>query len=264
MKSYDEMAETVLHRVHAYEKAKMNRMNMIRNVGAALCCVVLTCLIGFGATLPSQVSPNGSDPINHTGLPGVQVLVPDNGTTAAQNVDATEKQGTEATEAVILLDQVYVNVLAEEPVADTFAIARMRDDFLPMGDEELYSYYGIYIHPTVPADLARKNSNASGIYRRFGGTGEVYWDQNSYDYANEDDTRFVAVAVNSDTLPYSFYAILDENAETSDISGLQVLVGQWEGCYYAEFIIQNVGFRVVSRGLTLEELVNVIASLAQK
>lgn len=262
MKHYDEMADSVLNRVHAYEKEKRNRMRFAGNLGAALCCMALVCLVSFGSLQPARESPNVTDPMDHTGLSGVQILVPDNGPTVSQDADATEVRGT--TEAVILLDQVHVNVLAEEPIADTFAIARMRDDFLPMGDEELDSYYGIYIHPTVPADLARKNSNESGIYRRGGGTGDVYWDQNSYDYTNEDDTRFVVVTANSDTLPYSFFAVLDENAETSDISGLQVQVGQWEGCYYAEFLIQNVGFRVVSRGLTLEEFVNVIASLAQK
>ena len=100
------------------------------------------------------------------------------------------------------------------------------------------------------------------MYKRDGGTGEVYWDSIVLNYDNDDFTRSVNIEIDKDHLPVTCYAFFDSLLEKSLINDTEVAIGLSEGGYYhAEFFYQDVGFRMIANGITEDELVSIISSL---
>ena len=141
-------------------------------------------------------------------------------------------------------------------------IALMWDDFIEMTRQELVDYYGVDYFPEVPADLTMIENDNAGIFRRYGGTGEVYWDQNTLEYANVDFTRMVGLSVNKGNRVFQQFLFFEGTEERSIIDNKEILIGLTEeGYYYAEFMLGDVGFLVSAYGLTEDEFVAVIASV---
>ena len=131
-----------------------------------------------------------------------------------------------------------------------------------MDKEELNEYYGVNVFPSVPDDIKEWEDQQYGIFRRDGGTGEVYWDGIVIPYSNEDFSRTVHVEVDKDSLPLIDYAFYEATEEKSVIHNIEVAIGQTaDGYYYAQFMYHNVGFRITADGLTQDEFVLVISSL---
>lgn len=150
--------------------------------------------------------------------------------------------------------------------SDRMYIALMCDDFVPMSDEELNDYFGIDIFPEVPEDLGEewciREGTQKGIYRRDGGTGEVYHDQQVLNWSNEDFSRTVNIELKKGGMPFQCFGVLTVEEEMSVIGGVEVFIGQNDdGIWLVEFMYKDVGFRMVTEGLTQEELVEVIESL---
>jgi hypothetical protein len=143
-------------------------------------------------------------------------------------------------------------------------IALMRDDFIPMTEAELTDYYGTEFVPEVPEDLSGLRRKAHlGIYRRDGGTGEVYHDEQRLTWTiDEVGSRGISVTVRKNQLPYQFFALVTEDFEASIIRDVEVGIGRTKsGTWLAEFMFNGVGFRICAEGVTQEELVAVVVSL---
>lgn len=244
MKSYDETIRTVFDRIDAYETGLEKRRKILGKAAVSLGCICLIALLGF------LLIPSNEDP-----LPPGSLQVPTFGP-PPEKVD---------------LDILYwENTVVVNPIegisSDRYYIALMVDDFIPMTDTELNAYFGINIFPQVPQDLGAEWSDKEniphGIYKRNGGTGEVYHDWQVLNWSNEDFTRTVNIELRKGGLPLICYTIFDTDYEKSMIKNVPVSIGQTEaGLYLVEFIYKDVGFRMIIEGLSQDEIVAIIESL---
>lgn len=244
MKSCEEITKSLLERRDGYLAAQKKKRQVFGMV-ASLCCLCLLVLMCFAMGGPQSGQPE------QTG-----------GTVLQQGgsvpVDATYDEKPEDPAAN---NTIVVNNIAENP--QLMYIALMWDDFVAMTQEELTAYYGVDYVPEVPADLQTRETH-SGIYKRGGGTGEVYCDRNRLEYSNEDQSRAVSLTVAKGRIPVLFGMPTDAEPEKSVIQNREVTIFQpEEGIYFAEFLLGDAGFVVFACGLTQEELVGVLASLIQ-
>jgi hypothetical protein len=141
-------------------------------------------------------------------------------------------------------------------------IALHGNDFVEMTRQEMVGYYGVDYFPEVPADIPPMENHVTGIFRRNGGSGEVYWDQNQLDYANADFTRTVTLSVNKGNRVFQQFLFFEGTEEKSVINNMEILIGLTEeGYYYSEFMLGDVGFLVSAYGVTEAEFVAIIASV---
>lgn len=133
------------------------------------------------------------------------------------------------------------------------------EDFEKIDQEELIAYYGVNIFPNVPNDL-KLSENQYGVYKE---NKNIYYDGNIINYANEDFTKSVNIEVSKDQfIPSDISKVFGDNYQDSLIDGVEICLGQTDDqYYYAEFIRQNVGFRIIADGLSQEEFISVIQSL---
>lgn len=131
-----------------------------------------------------------------------------------------------------------------------------------MTREEMVEYYGVDYIPEVPADIKPREDECAGIYRRDGGTGEVYWDADILNYSNEDFTRNVHVEVDKGSYVFRDCLLFKGSEERSTINHHEVLICRsTDGHYYAEFMYNGVGFFINAKGVTEEEFVAIIKSV---
>lgn len=158
-------------------------------------------------------------------------------------------------------DVIVVNKIDAIPDYSKMNIALMANDYVFVDFNE---YYGTDITPTLPEDICGMTDGSLGILKRNGGTGEVYYDTLTIHYTNMERTRKVNVTVDKLHIPADFCNLFDDPYKVSVISGIEVQIGRMvydERIYYAEFMFKDVGFRVVSEGVSEVELVSIIASL---
>ena len=238
MKNYDETIDIVFNRIHQYNTAKSRRKAAITRAAVPVCCACLVALAGIGIFryADSPVSPIVTDPVHSP----VSSVSPN-----AAN------------------DKIIINQLDSIPDS-LMDIALMINDFVPMSLEEILAYYGTNVIPTVPSDLSAWEDQRYGIFKRGGGTGEIYWSQNLFQYSNEVSSRNVALYAEKGKLPFSCFLLRSSHETASVINGTEVAIGQLpEDCFYAEFMYKNTGFRLFADGLTQMEFLTVIASLIQ-
>ena len=156
---------------------------------------------------------------------------------------------------------IVINEIERVP-KDKMNIRLHSEDFVAMTREEMAAYYGVDYVPAVPEDMKPWEEEQSGIYRRNGGTGEVYWDADILNYSNEDFTRTLHVEVDkgNDLLPDYFF--FEGSEEESVINNIKILIGRSkDGCYYTEFTYHGVGFHMNAEGVTEDEFVGIIKSI---
>lgn len=177
--------------------------------------------------------------------------------------EPNENAGNENTEIVQASeDIIIINPVGDIISGDRADIALLKNDFIKMSREELADYYDTAIFPEVPSDLKEWDEYRYGIYRRDGGTGETYYDNNVINYSNEDFSRSLNIEVSKGRLPVTDIADFYEISEKSKINGVEVGIGLSDaGYYFVEFIYNNTGFRIIGNGLSEEELITVITSL---
>ena len=258
MKNYDEMVGSLLRRRAEYEENRRKQRKTVLRLSGAVCSLALVVFIGAGVSGGWWIT---SEPELPTVTPTQMTEEP---TEAQPTVMPTQPPATEPPETEpVVEDDIVINEM-EDTSNELMYIALMRDDFIPMTEAELRDYYGTEFVPEVPADLASlRRETALGIYRRDGGTGEIYHDEQRLEWVTEDYSRGICVTVRKDRLPYQFFALLtQEEMETSEIRGVEVFIGRTDyGTWLAEFLYKDVGFRIVAEGLTQEELVAVVESL---
>ena len=144
-------------------------------------------------------------------------------------------------------------------------IGLLEEDFVEMTYDEILEYYSAELEPAVPEDLRPRGDARHGIYKRNGGTGEIYYDNNWLEYYNEDISRQVRVEASKGRLPVTCCVFDDDSKEKSNIRGVEILMAKiGKESYSAEFMVRDVGFRINSSGLSEEEFVDVVASIIEK
>lgn len=244
MKNCEEMVNSLLERRDRYAaERKRKKAIMVRAVSSA-CCVCMVALLGFGAWQNGMLSR----------APSAQP------TDGAKYPDMTESKG-EGENTAIENDKIIIHSL-DGLTADKSNICLLADDFVAMDEEELNDYYGICVFPTVPEDILKWQDQQFGIYKRDGGTGDVYWDGTGINYANADFSRTVNIEVAKGSLPLCDYVFLKTTEEKSVIHNVELAIGHSEnGYYYAQFLYCNVGFQINARGVTQAEFVSILSSL---
>jgi len=248
MKSCDQMAESVFCRIQEYKISQARKRKTIMRAAASTCCVCFAALLSVGVW---QVGKN------YTAKPDARIE-----NTTVPVIKDTLSAGKERPIDVPALENKIIVHPIDGISADRMNICLGVDDFVEMTQEEMIAYYGVDYFPDVPADLQPWEDQRSGVYKRNGGTGEVYWDADVLNYSNADLTRNVNIEVDKGNKVLLDYVCFKGNEEYSMINNVEVLIGQSpDGYYYAEFMYHDVGFHFIADGLSEEEFVSVIASV---
>ena len=250
MKNSEEMVNSLLERREQYNAEQKRKRSIITRTVTSMCCVCLIALFGFGMWQGGMFNTTPPDQTVEDALyPGIK-----------DNFDESKGESPDNPAANNKIDINTINGIS----ADKMNIALMIDDFVEMSREEMIEYYGVDYIPDVPDDIQPWEDERSGIYRRNGGTGEVYWDANILNYSNEDFTRSVHIEVDKGSYVLQDYLFFKGTEEKSIINNFEVLSGLSEnGYYYSEFMYNGVGFCIDAEGVTEDEFVAIIASIIE-
>jgi len=248
MKNYDELTNDLLERRDHYVADQKKKRIRVMSVATSLCCLCLVALLGFGMWQGGMFNTTPPDQTLEDALyPSIK-----------DNFDESKGESADNPAAN---NRIVINTI-NGISADKMNINLAVDDFVKMTREEMIEYYGVDYIPDVPADIKPWEDERSGIYKRDGGTGEVYWDGNVLNFSNEDFTRSVHVEVDKGSYVLQDYLYFKGTEEKSVINNLEVLIGLTEnGYYYSEFMYNGVGFLIDAEGVTEEEFVAIIASI---
>lgn len=248
MKNYKEITNDLLERRDRYTAEQKKKRKRMMNVTASLGCFCLVALLGFGMWQgglfgTAQPVQTVSDAV----YPGIK--------------DHFDEKRGESPDDPVANNKIVVHSI-KDISSDKMNIGLSRDDFVEMTRDEMKKYYGVDYVPEVPVDIKPWEDERSGIYKRNGGTGEVYWDTDILNYSNEDFTRTVNLEVAKGGYPPIDYAYFEPTEEKSIINNIEIMIGHSEnGYYYAEFMYKNVGFAINAYGVTQDEFVAIIASI---
>ena len=249
MKNYDELTNDLLERRNHYVTVQKKKRKRLIGVATSLCFICLSTLIGFGMWQGGMFNTTPPDQTLEDALyPGIK-----------DNFD--ESRG-ESPDDPAANNKIIINSI-DGISADRMNINLHVDDFVEMTRDEMITYYGVDYVPDVPDDIkAWEEEQSSGIFRRNGGTGEVYWDADILNYSNKDFTRSVHVEVDKGSYVLKDYFYFRGTEEKSIINNHEVIIGLSEnGYYYSEFMYNGIGFLIDAQGVTEEEFVAIIASI---
>ena len=248
MKNYDELTNDLLERRDRYVADKKKKRKSLMSVATSLRCLCLVALLGFGMWQGGMFNTTPPDQTLEDALyPGIK-----------DNFDESKDESADNPAAN---NRIVINTI-NGISADRMNINLAVDDFVKMTREEMIEYYGVDYIPDVPADIKPWEDERSGIYKRDGGTGEVYWDTDILNYSNEDFTRSVHVEVDKGSYVLKDYLFFNGTEEKSVINNFEVFIGlSKNGYYYSEFMYNGIGFLIDAEGVTEEEFVAIIASI---
>lgn len=170
---------------------------------------------------------------------------------------------------------VFINELQEEPSITGFEICLLLRDFYAMTNDELMAYYDVNFAKTLLPGLFMQDqdpSNFNGIFK----TDErgVYYDTNSFIYQNVESTKEVRVTISKNHIPYNFeYDANSGSFQNSKIGETDITVYHYQGSfhfddnvelsdiYYAEFMLNNNGYAIMTKNISEEDFVNILVSL---
>ncbi len=263
MKSYEEVTNSLLERRDRYVVEQNRKRKKMMGAASSMCCCCLVAFMGFGiwqsgmlqneppVTLDSSIVGSNTDNDRVE-----QQTTNSNGETS-QNPNNIEQ-----TDNTVAKNEIRILEIENIPdVSQKMFIALLSEDFIRMSGDEINEYYGVNIFPSVPSDLESKEDQAFGIFRRKT-SGELYYDGNKIQYSNEDYSRGIVVNVEKNGLPFDFCNLFANIQTRSIIDDVEVGIAQTpSGEMYAEFMYQNVGFRIWASGLTKDEFVAAIESI---
>ena len=248
MKNYDELTNDLLERRDRYVADQKKKRKRVMGVATSLCCFCLVALLGFGMWQGGMFNTTPPDQTLEDALyPGIK-----------DNFDESKGESPDNPSANNKIEINTINGISADRMNINIAV----DDFVKMTREEMIEYYGVDYIPDVPADIKPWEDERSGIYKRDGGTGEVYWDADILNYSNEDFTRSVHVEVDKGSYVLKDYFYFRGTEEKSIINNHELIIGLSEnGYYYSEFMYNGVGFLIDAQGVTEQEFVAIIASI---
>ncbi len=284
MKSCDEMVYSLLERKAVYEAEQKRKRNTLTRAFASICCVCLIAVLGIGINKsdlldskpPVEQENNYIKTTSNTVTNGAKGETDETIKSDESIGDYTELKSATTyhneikTEKVTKPYDTNGNIINIQPIMGGLPAAKMNinlhcEDFISMSQEEMIEYYGVDYIPDVPEDIKPwENEVSSGIFRRNGGTGEVYWDKDILNFSNEDFTRKVHLEIAKGHIPFCDYLHFDGTEKMSVINGYKLFIGLTDsGYYYTEFMYKDAGFRIDACGVTEEEFVKVIASIIE-
>ena len=248
MKNYNEMAKDVFRRIEEHEIEQRNRRKTIRRIITPLCCFCFVALLGFGMWQGGVFDITPSDQTLEDALyPGIKDSFDESKGESPNNTAANNK---------IVINSI--NGISADKMMINLAVG----DRIEMTIEELCEYYGVDYIPDVPNDIKIWPEQIGNIFKRNGGTGEVYWDANGLNFSNEDFTRTVHVEVDKGGYVLQDYLYFRGTEEKSVINNVEVLIGLTEnGYYYSEFMYNGIGFLIDAKGVTEDEFISIIQSI---
>ena len=248
MKNYNEMAKDVFRRIEEHEIELRNRRKTISRIITPLCCFCLVALLGFGMWQGGVFNITPSDQTLEDALyPGIKDNFDESKGESPNNPAANNK--------------IVINSISGIS-ADKMMINLAVGDRIEMTIEELCEYYGVDYIPDVPNDIKIWPDQIGEIFKRNGGTGEVYWDANGLNFSNEDFTRTVHVEVDKGSYVLQDYLYFKGTEEKSVINNVEVLIGLTEnGYYYSEFMYNGIGFLIDAKGVMEDEFISIIQSI---
>lgn len=248
MKSCDEMVNSLMERRDRYVSAHKRRKAILTHTAVSMCCACLVTLIGLSVWHGGMCN---TAPTEQTLSDALYPSIKDH---------FNEKNGESADDPTAN-NRIAINAFSGTS-SDRMNICLHTDDFIELTREEMVEYYGVDYIPDVPTDIIPWEDERSGIFRRDGGSGEVYWDADILNFSNEDFTRNVHLEVDKGSYVLQDYLYFEGTEEKSIINNIEVLIGLTEnGYYYAEFMYNGVGFLLDACGVTQDEFVSIIASV---
>ena len=193
MKNCEEMVSSLMRRRAEYEEKRRKQRQTVLQLSGVVCSLALVVFIGAGVNGGWWLTPEPELPtVTPTQMTEEPTFVqPTAEPPAAQNQEPTE---TEEPVVIVLQPEKVENQIVINEIDDTsnqlMYFALMRNDFIPMTEAELRDYYGTEFVPEVPEDLSELQQEPHlGIYRREGGTGEVYHDEQRLTWITEDMSK---------------------------------------------------------------------------
>lgn len=245
MKNYEETADAVIKGIETCKNRKKQQRKILLHTATAVCCVLLAGATVFAVRQNRQPEEFLEDAM----YPGIK-----------DTFDISIGEDPDDPKAN---EKIIIHPVDSLHVGSMMGIAKHLDDFIEMDQLEMDRYYGFSFLPELPEDL-QPRKGSYGIFRRDGGTGEIYWDQNQYTFSNENDSRWVCMTVAKEKLPFFDFRIPTKQLEYSVICNIEILLEQTpDGVYCAEFLHKNAGFYISAAGLSQEEFIAVITSVLQ-
>lgn len=283
MKNYDQTIESVFERIENYNTLKRKRTEAAKKAVIPLCCICLAVLVGSvihsnltqmpieenSGAMPAEssaVSPAESSE-QKSSQSGESQTEESSKSEVSQNSapevsqEVIENSGTVTSPSVI--DNIVFVDAEEFPTVDRMYIALMTNDRIQLSSAQLNAYYGTNVFPdNIPDDLTL-HSEHFFIYRKNNGKGDVYHDGNAIRYLDESMTRGFSINVDKNGMPFDFCNIFAAVDSFSVVNGTKVGFAQMDGGenLLAEFIYQEVGFRIIASGVTQDEFIAVVKSL---
>ncbi len=249
MKNCNEMVNSLFERRERYIAEQKRKRKVIVYTATSVCCVCLVAMVGFGMRKGGIF---GTAPSDRTAADTVYPGIKDN---------FDESKG-ESPDNPAANNKIVINSIDGIPKDRKMDICLLANDFVKMTRDEMVAYYGVDYIPDVPSDIKAWEDERVGIFKKDGGTGEVYWDADILNYSNEDFTRNVHLEVKkgSPVVQDCFY--FNGTEEKSVINNVEVLIGKTDnGYYYAEFMYNGVGFLLNADGVTEDEFVSIVLSI---
>lgn len=177
---------------------------------------------------------------------------------------------TEQSESKISLpDTLYINELPEKYERQSHLFALHQEDYIPMSDEEFLDYYGVSLDITSSLPWLKRQEqipeNFNGIYRRE--SGEVYFDNHSFLFADEEAARRLSVTIAKEHLPFAdINTAYDHPLKKSELNGVEMTLAHYtentgEDVFYAEFLFGGNGYSLFAFDFSQEEFYKVLLSL---
>ncbi len=254
MKSSNEMVQSLLERRDIYEAEKTQKRMRNMRITASVCCVCLVATVGFGLWHGGAFENEPAETLEDSVIPGMKDWYGPG--------EEEPTYGPVGNTAVEAPDTVNVNKIDAISSAEGSLFALIMDDFIEMDSAELNEYYGASIFGMAEGGWAEK-PEGGGIYRRDGGEGELYWDFNTVTYTSDDSAKTVFIMATKGTKNYavSLFEFI-KDGERSEIGGVEVAIGVTDdGQHQADFYFGESAIRVITSGLSEDELVEVIRSI---
>lgn len=248
MKNRDEMVNSLLERRDKYVAQRKRKRTVLARAAMSVSCACIVALCGFGMWRGGIFSTQPEHTAEDAIYPGIK-----------DNFD--ESKGEAPNKNKIVINSIE----NASPARELYNL--IWDDFVEMTREQMIEYYGVNYIPDVPADLkpSEDNDDTLGIFKRNGGTGEVYFDRSTVSFSNGDLTRTVSVSADKLLNGWSCYIHFDEDDEKSVINNVELNIGKTEdGFYYALVMHKNVSLTVEADGLTEDEFIGVVSSLLEE
>lgn len=236
MKNYNEMTESLFERRENFNRVKKAKMKKVKIAVSTFSCFCLAVLLGVGVMYKD-----------------VQKKEPD-----TKSITESKAESVIKINKVGSIDKYRANV----DLSTTDCTKLSAEEI----DKTMKNEFNIGMTPKIPNDL--KLQTEEGVkagYYTITANGEISNVSFStiFNYSNEDSSRNVKLEVyKGDVFSDAAKWDDDNNFEKSEIKNTDVYIASdSKGCYFAKSSNKDTTFRLITEGLTEQELISIIESL---